>query len=156
MLLIEHTVKASMKQIEYNVVVCFSENTVVACSCDCQAGCYEDGRVLCVHILPVIYQLTFLLFDGLADNILVELSNQWTAKYEQQVSSVEMKNEIRKYFLILKTAAQQYEDADEFLDLEALMHKFLVGTERDKFQKRQPLIYSQTNRTYSQYVHVVK
>ena len=77
-LLISHTVSPSFRtDTEYKVRVAFTGQDLIAAECNCQAGCKEDDRHICVHILPVILQLAMLLFDGLAENFLVELCQRW-------------------------------------------------------------------------------
>lgn len=78
--ILENKVPASMRQSIYNVKVAFSHNKLVACSCTCKAGGeseMKDEGVVCVHTLPVIYQLYLLLIEGLAQHFLIELSNRW-------------------------------------------------------------------------------
>jgi hypothetical protein len=77
-LLVHHQVIASMKQQSYKVSACFSAKNLVACSCTCKAGCHQGPeRVMCVHILPVLYQITILLFEGMAEHIGVEFANAY-------------------------------------------------------------------------------
>jgi hypothetical protein len=72
-LLVEHKVRASMKQELYDVTVCFTKQTVIACSCTCKCGGQGTEKVLCIqHVLPVMYQMLLLVFEGLAEHILVE------------------------------------------------------------------------------------
>ena len=65
-------IAASMKDAEYEVRVAFTKNDLLATKCECKAGGDEMQRVVCVHTLPVIYQLTMLLDDGLSEHLLVE------------------------------------------------------------------------------------
>jgi hypothetical protein len=134
-LLLNHIVRSSMKQDEYKVSVCFSEETIVSCSCDCRVGSIGTGRVLCVHVLPVIYQMTLLLFDGLADNLLITIANNWD-RLAQGVDSTNMK-EIKEHILLLKSAAtRQMNPNDDSLDLDVILEQYLVGTEKRKFGRR--------------------
>jgi hypothetical protein len=134
-LLLNHVVRSSMKQDEYKVSVCFSEETIVSCSCDCRAGSIGTGRVLCVHVLPVIYQMTLLIFDGLADNLLITIANNWD-RLSQGVDSTNMR-EIEDHILLLKSAAtRQMNPNDDTLELDVLLEQYLVGTEKRKFGRR--------------------
>ncbi len=72
-----HKVKASMKPNLYNVMTAFNRQNLVACSCNCKAGCkatsLESQRIVCTHSVTPLLQLSRLLFSGLAEHILVEL-----------------------------------------------------------------------------------
>jgi hypothetical protein len=94
-LLVHHRMRASMKQNIYRCSICFNEETIIACMCDCKAGCEGNGRVVCVHILPIIYQITLLLFDELAHDILVEYANRWRTLHDAAFIE-ENKCEIKK------------------------------------------------------------
>jgi hypothetical protein len=59
----------------YNVSVCFSSETIHSCECSCQCGSQQDERILCVHILPVLFQISRLTFECFAEHILVELAS---------------------------------------------------------------------------------
>jgi hypothetical protein len=72
--LVVHKVKASMKQDIYDVKVCFTKSTVISCCCTCKCGGEGQQKILCIHILPILYQISLLVFEGLAKNILVELA----------------------------------------------------------------------------------
>jgi len=66
-------VRASMKSALYNTRVAFSKQALLACTCSCQSGCEKENRHACIHVLAKAYQLTIALYDGLAENLLVEL-----------------------------------------------------------------------------------
>ena len=63
--------------------VAFSVDDLVACQCSCRCGAEKDECILCVHSLALMMDLMLLLFDGLAQNILLELrdriQNDWPA-----------------------------------------------------------------------------
>jgi hypothetical protein len=97
--LIHHRIHASMKDDCYDVVVCFNAEMIVACSCGCKAGGETRDRIMCVHILPIIYQMCMLCFDGWADNIVVELSHHWsTIKATLSLSESELL-EVKKIYV---------------------------------------------------------
>jgi hypothetical protein len=76
-LLLSHSVRASMKPDVYDVRVAFNMQGIASCSCSCKAGSAGKGKVLCVHIFPVVLQYTTLLSDDLAKHVLYEMSNLW-------------------------------------------------------------------------------
>jgi hypothetical protein len=147
-LLVHHEVLASMKQQSYAVFVCFSAKQLVACRCTCQAGCQGQERVMCVHILPVLYQITLLLFEGLAEHAIIEIANAY--KTFANTLSKEQISEITKYILTLKRAAHQYKTTDDLLSIEELLNDFNVGTEKRKYilppPKDPTAIYVQSKR----------
>jgi hypothetical protein len=71
-LLLQQKVRASMRANIYDTQVIFTRNEIVACSCTCQSGDQNDQRIVCVHVLPIIYKITLLLYRGLAEHLLVE------------------------------------------------------------------------------------
>jgi hypothetical protein len=96
-MLIHHQIRASMKQNQYRTSICFNENTIIACMCDCKAGCEGNGRVICVHVLPIMYQITLLLFKELSHDILVEYANWWRNIHDTDFIE-KNKDEIKKAY----------------------------------------------------------
>jgi predicted DNA-binding protein YlxM (UPF0122 family) len=74
-LVLEHKVKASMKTTIYNTKIALTKTTLLACSCTCKAGSSGKEQVVCVHILPVLFQLGQLMWRGMSEHMLVEISN---------------------------------------------------------------------------------
>ncbi len=72
-----------MKTRNYRTRVAFTSEEFLACHCDCPSGSEGLNRHSCVHCLVKPYQLSLLLYDGLAENVLIELQIQL-----QSVSSV--------------------------------------------------------------------
>ena len=77
---IKKKVKPSMKVSLYNTHVCFDIDSLIACSCTCKAGCRTKSlnrlgteRNFCTHGASILMGLSLLLFDGLAEHLLVEL-----------------------------------------------------------------------------------
>ena len=80
-LVLNNKVSASMKDTEYEVEIAFTKKEILATRCQCHAGGEKNERVVCVHNLPLIYQLNMLLDDGLAQHLLVELCSRWSARF---------------------------------------------------------------------------
>jgi hypothetical protein len=78
-----HEVKASMRKCIYCTKAAFTAEDFIACQCACRCGAEKDERVLCVHPLALLLDLGLLLFDWLAQHILLELrdrlQNCWPA-----------------------------------------------------------------------------
>lgn len=75
-LVLNNKITASMKDVEYEVSTTFTKNDLLATKYGCHADSHDKERVLCVHTLPLIYQLIMFLDDGLAEHILVELCSR--------------------------------------------------------------------------------
>jgi hypothetical protein len=69
-LLVHHRMEASMRNKTHEVVVCFDDKDIVACSCSCKVGGWKDHRIIFVHVLPVLYHMTLILFDGMAEHVI--------------------------------------------------------------------------------------
>ena len=94
-LVLSNKVPASMKDADYNVTTAFTSNQIIATKCDCPAVCQNSKRVLCVHNLPLIYQMVVLLDDGLAKHLLIELCSQWHPGLENLVQEQGQYKEVR-------------------------------------------------------------
>jgi hypothetical protein len=115
----------------YSSTVCFNHEDLLCCSCDCRAGCEGNGKVLCVHILPLLYQITHFLFDGLADSILVEYANRWKSIQDYEFIKSQH-DEIKNNVMLLKTASQQYHINEDEQEIHEILENFLVGTSKPK------------------------
>jgi hypothetical protein len=73
-LVISHQIKASMKTAIYNVTVALTCTNLLACTRACKAGSMNK-KIVCVHILPVIFQIGQLMWRGLSEHMLVEFAN---------------------------------------------------------------------------------
>jgi hypothetical protein len=80
-LVISHQIKASMKTAIYNVTVALTCTNLLACTCTCKAGSMNNEKIVCVHILPVIFQIGQLMWRGLSEHMLVEFSNYYQSEY---------------------------------------------------------------------------
>jgi hypothetical protein len=120
-----------MKQDSFNVCVCFSTNKVVLCSCTCKVGAQLKQKIICVHVLPVLYQMTLLLFNGLAEHVLVEVANAYK-NFSGSLTNKQM-SDMKKYILIMKQAAQRIDKTDDLQTLEQILTPFNGGTEKSKF-----------------------
>ena len=98
-IVLENRIGASMKDVEYNVTLALTSNDLLASQCECQAGGENDERVLCVHGLPLLYQLSMLMDDGLAEHLLVELCSRWNTDLEDEVEKQGKHNQIKKTLL---------------------------------------------------------
>jgi hypothetical protein len=141
-LIIEHSVRASMKQEIYDVVVCFNVNSILACQCSCKCGSQNVEKVMCIHMLPVLYQVSLLVFDGLGEHILIEL-----ASYVSSMSSSDMtddnaarlQNVIKDLILAVKKSLPVLaENQSCWYTIKGLLSCYNVGTNQMKQAPKSP------------------
>jgi hypothetical protein len=139
-LLVHHRIRASMRQITYDISVAFDDEEIIACTCGCKSGGEGQQKIVCVHILPVIYEITLLLFDGLADNIVCEISHAWkNISSNNATINEEERKKIKSNLITIITASQlNVPDDSDHLSIEELLDNFNVGTERRKLAPQPP------------------
>jgi hypothetical protein len=89
---------------------------------DAKWGVRKTKKIVCVHILLVIYQLCLLCFDGLADNFDDKLSHHWR-RISPQIK-------FKTSLLTILSSCQQNIPQDESISIDELLQNFSVGTER--------------------------
>ena len=84
---IRHRISPSFKDGMYSVTSAFTASSFLAAECDCKAGpectktastgtsSSDSGKHICVHCLPVLYQLTILLMECLAEHTIVTFAS---------------------------------------------------------------------------------
>lgn len=73
-MVLSNSIPASMKDSYYNSTIAFTATKLLSTKCNCPAGGHNaNSRVVCVHNLPLMYQMVLLLDDGLAEHFLVEV-----------------------------------------------------------------------------------
>ena len=112
-IILENKIPASMKNSTYDVKIAFTEKDVMCCECSCPVGGMKGCKVICVHNLPVIYQLTLLLYDGLSEHFLVELSSRWENDLEEYVKENDLFDEVHENVLTLMYAVGEKDDKIE-------------------------------------------
>jgi hypothetical protein len=136
-LVIRNKISASMKEVEYESTIAFTSKDIIATSCECPAGGAKNERAVCVHNLPVMYQLVMLLDDGLAEHILVELCSKWNTDIEQCVKDDDKSDQLRNDIEILMRQSGQttemINEAKRKLTIaEMLQTSFATSTQRTK------------------------
>lgn len=128
---ISHCIKASMKKDVYKVKLSLTSTDILAVSCTCKAGSCKDEKVICVHILPCILQLSILLYDGLSEHLLCEFANEFNSEIEKQISAEEKTKDVRDAIILLKRANSDIDNDALYnsLTIDELLHKYKVGTE---------------------------
>ncbi len=135
-----HHVKASMKSDVYAVQVSCTKTQLVGCTCTCKAGASGAERVVCVHILPVLYSVTQLLFDGLAGHFLGQFRSVFNEEDEKKLSREEIDN-LKLIISNLKNATNNYTldtDSIKKKKIVELLDDFTVGTEKPKYRPGLP------------------
>ena len=67
-------IPASMKSKIYNTEIAATSSKILCASCNCQVGSENGEKILCVHEMVRLYLLMLLLFDCLAESVLLELA----------------------------------------------------------------------------------
>jgi hypothetical protein len=128
-------IRASMKKDKYKVEVTFNNSGIVCCNCTCKAGGYDNDKIICVHILPVLLQYTILLFDGLAEHILYELSNEWYTLDDVTISQERLQLLYLSLQKLLSAATRSVQEQNIQLtkqDIIDIFEQFKVGTQSFK------------------------
>ena len=133
-IVLQNNIPASMKSNIYDVEVAVTKDDLMACRCDCQSGGTGNERVACVHVLPVLYQLTMLLYGGLAQHILIELSQRWNNNVESIVEGQKEKV-VENILTLMRTEGDtetKINQAKKAPTISAMLKSFAVSTERMK------------------------
>ena len=65
---LKNKIPASMKDCLYDTEVIVSRDNLVSCRCNCKCGGENNKNIACVYVLPLAFQLSLLLSDGLAES----------------------------------------------------------------------------------------
>ena len=128
-IVLKNKVPASMRKKCYPVEVGFTAHALVYCKCNCQSGSCGKFRITCVHILPVIYQMCLLVVDGLAEQILVELSSRLNILNESYSDS---DFDVESIISLMSATGENTSILDKKLPIKDLLEKFTVGTDKRK------------------------
>ena len=135
-IILQSTIEASMRHASYQASASITyKGDLAASCCTCKAGCARmSDRGVCVHILPVLMQVTILLINGLAQNILVELSHRWNIDLEESIESAGKMDLVKKSILTLRSADGcdcVHHDITK-TNVTDLLKEYSVGTEKEK------------------------
>ena len=129
---------ASMKKNIYESTIVATSNDLLSCKCTCQCGSRNNERIVCVHNLAALYLLTLLLFEDLAEHLLLEFSaclsgDLWDI---DEWSDVIM-NELRVSLVALMIASgEPVDNISDDSSLKYLLENYVVGTEKRKNWKQ--------------------
>jgi len=130
---IHSSIPASMKKNIYNAGVVATADAILCCKCTCQCGSQNKERILCVHILPLLFLLSLLLFEDLAEHMLLELAACLNADIWDKTSwSDEDVDWMKQSIIVLMEAAGEPIGTHDtsVLRIEQLLEAFVVGTEK--------------------------
>ena len=126
-----------MKDAEYASKMAFTLKQIISTQCNCPAGGCNHKRVVCIHNLPILYQMVMLLDDGLAEHFLVELTSRWHPDLDNMIENSGKTQTVRRDISILmqtagvKTTALQH--ANDKLTIKAMLDEiYATGTQRSK------------------------
>ena len=52
-------------------------------------GAKERIKIVCMHVLPLIFQFSLILADFFSQHCLIELSNQWCSDIQDMIKRIE-------------------------------------------------------------------
>ena len=112
-----------------------TKNTIVSCTCNCQCGGnkQEERDEVCAHVLPILNLLSILLNEGLAQHLLIELSNQWDVNIEKIAKNNETNNIRIDIMALLRADGMETHDIKKVMTKETIMGvltEFSVCTEK--------------------------
>ena len=124
-----------MKNEIHNVSLAFINETIIACACTCKAGSFGAEKIVCVHILPVLLQVTHFLFKYMAESILIELANAWKNINETTIDLTKLRG-MKKAIeaLIIADDVRNMKTNNNRTTISELLHPYDVGTERAKLR----------------------
>lgn len=131
-MILKMKVPASMKTQVYETTIAITANDLLATECSCRSGSKDSDRVVCIHNLPVAYNVTELLYDGLAEHILLELASCISSLCENW--TIETTSSVKESVIILMEAAGEFLSVEDqsTVPLDNLLERFLTGTEKMK------------------------
>jgi hypothetical protein len=132
-----HNMYASFKSERYETSVAFRKDAIVACKCGCPAGAElreKHDRHVDVHVVPVMYLLALLLFDGLAYDLLVNLAERWKPSDDNHPKADLLSNAVD----LLTVAAGKELAPRQNAKVSERLDRFAVGTEKSKLRTPPP------------------
>ena len=133
------SIPASMKSSVYCSEIAITPTKLLCCKCTCHCGGQGKERILCVHNLPLLFLLTSLLFDGLAENMLCDLAaclrgTTWDEDDWSNDNKLAMKQNIVH---LMEASGDEMVPRDlDRTSLIELLDNFLVSTETRKKWKQ--------------------
>ena len=131
-LVISMKVPASILSVSYNTTIAHTATDLLTAECECKSGSTKEEKVTCVHNPVVVYGVTKLMHEGLAEHILIEL----TSCISQLITtwSNETKASVKENIITLMEAAGRSVNGNEraAMTIDALLEPFDTGTEKAK------------------------
>ena len=100
-IVLSNGVSASMaKREKYYSSVAITRKCLVATRCkQCRIGNKkDDGRIVCIHNLPLVFDVSLIFYDGFSQHLLIELANRWVHDIEKRLGrdeGIELKKDIK-------------------------------------------------------------
>jgi hypothetical protein len=142
-LLINGDIHASMKDQCYDCSCVVSGSGIVTCKCNSKAGSIGGNRHVHVHSMSHLLNLPLLLFDGLAEHMLIELAAEWATR-DPDFADADEKVRVVEVIEVLKGAAGLDSDTEPkkkdiaTITIADVLVDFSVGTEQAKLAPPAP------------------
>ena len=143
-------IPASMKKKVYETEIVATAKNLLCCKCACPCGSQEEQRIICVHTLVVLYLLTILMMEDLAEHLLIALAARISGAFDSadgddaeededwmwnmgDWSDDEVKKMKENVITLMEAAGETTSQQDVISkSLPELLQAFTVGTERRK------------------------
>lgn len=142
--LINGNVHASMKEQCYDCTAAVSHCGIVACKCNCKAGSICDNWHVDIHTVGHLQNLTILLFDGLAENMLIELAAEWSTRdpeytnEDERVEVIHAIQTLKGVAGLMVTSASASANTSRTQTLAEMLVDFTVSTKQAKLSLPSP------------------
>ena len=139
---IRHQISPSFKDGMYSVTSAFTASSFLAAECNCEAGpecakpastgtsSSDNGKHICVHCLPVLYQLTIILMECLAEHTIVTFASCFCKSDESDLDKAAL-DMLRESIITLMEAAGHGKESLPS-SLWELLQEWQVATEKQK------------------------
>lgn len=108
---------------------------ILISKCTCKACGSVDERVICVHSLVPLYQLTLLQTDGyMAQYILIEFKNRWRNRSNELISDLTiepLKRALTRMGITTGMYTTIETDVTKF-SIKSMLYQYNVGTQKSK------------------------
>jgi hypothetical protein len=128
-------VPASMKNEVYQSEIVVTPTKILCCRCTCPCGSQTVERVVCVHNLPLLLNMSVFIGECLGEHLLMELAACWnSADWDKNQWSDHdlrtMKNNVLALMVANDPALDTHSIGTESID--NLLAKYKVGTDGEK------------------------
>lgn len=130
---------------EYFTRLAFSSTKIYCaeCECDCSGKGTEDDRNICVHSLPLIYQLSRAFHEGIGVHFLIALAARWNDNIEKGIKQSGKYEEFRNMLLLMIIATIPPDSTMDKVvgptSIKEILENYKASTEKEKIEVYAPV-----------------